>query len=74
MFIKHVLGIEGKQPRLYGKTSAYYRTIEQQGKLTLHMHMLLWIEGALSPQEIQNRLISNDEKFQQELIAYLKGS
>ena len=74
MFIKHVLGIEGKHPGLYGKTSAYYGTVEQQGRLTLHMHMLLWIEGAFSPQEIWNRLMSHDEKFQKELIAYLEGS
>ena len=74
MFIKHVLGIEGDHPGLYGNTSAYYGTVEQQGRLTLHMHMLLWIEGALSPQEIRNRLMSHDEMFQKELIAYLEGS
>ena len=35
MFIKHVLGV--------GNTSAYYGTVEQQGCLTLHLHLLLWI-------------------------------
>lgn len=75
MFIKHVLGVAGKHPGIYGKMSAYYGTVEQQGRLMLHnMHMLLWTEGALSPQEIQNRLMSHDEKFQKELIGYLQGS
>ena len=52
IFIKHVLGMGKKHPGLYGETAAYYGTVEQQGCLTLHMHMLLWIKGALSPQEI----------------------
>ena len=74
MFIKHVLGVDKSQDGLYGKTSAYYGTVEQQGRLTLHMHMLLWIDGALSPQEIRNKLMNSDEKFQNELVAYLEGS
>jgi Helitron helicase-like domain at N-terminus len=43
MFIKHVLGVNQDHSGLYGKTSAYYATVEQQGRLTLHLHMLLWI-------------------------------
>jgi hypothetical protein len=30
-FIEHVLGVGQSHPGLYGKTSAYYRTVEQQG-------------------------------------------
>lgn len=30
-FIKHVLGVGTDHPGLYGKTSAYYGTVEQQG-------------------------------------------
>jgi Helitron helicase-like domain at N-terminus len=41
MFIKHVLGVGENHPGVYGKTGAYYGTVEQQGRLTLHMHMLL---------------------------------
>ena len=51
-FIKHVLGFGKKHPGLYGETKAFYGTVEQQGRLTLHLHMLIWILGALSPQEI----------------------
>ena len=39
-FIKHVLGIGSEHPGLYGETSAYYGTVEQQGHLTLHIHLL----------------------------------
>ena len=49
MFIKHVLGVGTNHPGLYGDTSVYYGTVEQQGRLTLHMHMLLWIREALTP-------------------------
>jgi hypothetical protein len=49
MFIKHVLGVGTNHSGLYGDTSAYYGAVEQQGRLTLHMHLLLWIRGALSP-------------------------
>jgi len=51
-FIKHVLGVDTDHPGIYGDTVAYYGTVEQQGRLTLHIHMLLWIRGALTPQEI----------------------
>jgi len=52
MVIKHILGVGAEHPGLYGDTSAYYGTVEQQGRLTLYMHMMLWINGALSPQVI----------------------
>jgi len=52
MFIKHVLGVGSDHPGLYGNTSGYYETVEQQGRLTLHLHTILWIQNALSPQKI----------------------
>ena len=72
-FIKNVLGVDHDHPGLYGKTSGYYGTVEQQGRLTLHLHLLLWIAGALSPQDIRDRLVSNDSVFQQELTQYLES-
>ena len=38
-FIKHVLGVDADHPGIYGDTSSYYGTVEQQGRLTLHLHM-----------------------------------
>jgi hypothetical protein len=43
LFIKHVLGVGTNHPGVYGETSAYYVTVEQQGQQTLHLHLLLWI-------------------------------
>jgi hypothetical protein len=73
MFIKHVLGIGTKHHSLYGDTSAYYGTIEQQGRLTLQMHLLLWIKGALTPQEIQDKIMDPTSDFQKKMIEYLES-
>src|SRR4051794_33453031 len=73
IFIKHVLGVGTNHPGLYGQTSAYYGTVEQQGRLTLHMHMLLWLRGALSPQEIRDRIIDPNSDFLKKMVEYLEG-
>ena len=65
------MGID--HPGLYGDTAGYYGTVEQQGCLTLHLHMLLWISGALSPQDIHDRLMRADSSFQREMTAYLES-
>src|SRR6202050_2965629 len=69
-FIKHVLGVDANHPGLYGDTSSYYGTVEQQGRLTLHLHMLLWIRGALTPQEIRDRLMDPESDFQKKMVEY----
>ena len=52
IFIKHILGVGTEHKGLYGSTSGYYGTVEQQGQLTLHLHMLVWINGTGTPEEI----------------------
>src|SRR6266567_1683542 len=73
MFIKHVLGVGENHPGLYGNTNAYYGTVEQQGRLTLHMHMLLWLKGAFSPQEIKDKIMDPTSDFQQKIVEYLES-
>ncbi|KAJ7261685.1 hypothetical protein C8J57DRAFT_1071746, partial [Mycena rebaudengoi] len=70
-FIKNILGVGTDLPGLYGETDAYYGTVEQQGRLTLHMHMLVWIASALSPQEIRDKISAPDAAFQKSLVDYL---
>ncbi|KAI0043091.1 hypothetical protein FA95DRAFT_1499130, partial [Auriscalpium vulgare] len=74
LFLKHVLGVGSSHPGLYGNTSGYYGTVEQQGRLTLHLHMLLWIRNALTPQEIKDRIMANDSAFQKALVEYLEAT
>ncbi|KAF9521443.1 hypothetical protein CPB83DRAFT_778736, partial [Crepidotus variabilis] len=72
-FIKHVLGVGTKHSGLYGKTNAYYGTVEQQGRLTLHLHLLLWIQNSPSPQEVRERIMENTEEFQRNMVEYLES-
>jgi len=73
MFIKHVLEVGENHPGLYGNTNAYYGTVEQQGRLTLHMQMLIWLKGVLSPQEIRDRIMDPTSDFQQKIVEYLES-
>jgi hypothetical protein len=54
LFVKYVLRWSDVDDRsgIFSHTGAYYGTVEQQGRMTLHLHMLIWISGALSPQEV----------------------
>ena len=74
LFIKHVLGVESDHPGIYGDTSAYYGTVEQQGRLTLHLHLLLWIRGSLTPQEVRKRIMDPSSDFQRKIIEYLEST
>lgn len=73
LFIKHILGVGMSHPGVYGKTKGYYGTVEAQGRLTLHLHMLLWITGALTPQQVRDRLMEPDSEFEKAMIAYLES-
>jgi hypothetical protein len=72
-FIKHVLGVGMNHPGYFGETEAYYGTVEQQGRLTLHLHLLLWIKGALSPQDIHDKIMDPESDFQKAMVEYLEA-
>ncbi|KAJ6520773.1 hypothetical protein DFH09DRAFT_1048253, partial [Mycena vulgaris] len=71
-FLADVLGWESEERGIFGHTKAYYATVEQQGRLTLHAHSLIWVENALSPQEIRDRIMGPSSRFRRRLIAYLE--
>jgi hypothetical protein len=72
MFIKNVLGVQTNHAGLYGDTVCYYGRVEQQGCLTLHLH-LLWIIGSLTPQEICDKVMDVNSDFQKKLVEYLES-
>ena len=72
-FISDVLGVDSKHCGLYDETNAYYGTVEQQGRLTLHLHMLLWIKGGLRPEEIRRRLLDPNSDFRNKMINWLES-
>ncbi|KAI0698725.1 hypothetical protein C8Q76DRAFT_633856, partial [Earliella scabrosa] len=57
---------------LLGKCSAYYGTVEAQGRGTLHCHLLIWIEGHPSPQKMRDMMIDN-EQYQQDVFRWLES-
>jgi hypothetical protein len=75
LFIKHLCGWDDDNPSsgLFRKPSTYYGTVEQQGCMTLHLQLLLWIEGAPSPQQLQDRLKTADEVFECKITEYLES-
>jgi len=74
MFIEHVLGFGKDRQGFYGDTSAFYGTVEQQGRLTLHLHILIWIRGTLAPDEMRRRILDPSSDFRVRLVMYLEGT
>ena len=72
-FITDVLGVGSNHRGLYGDTKAFYGTVEQQGRLTLHLHMLLWIKGCLNPQEMREKLLKSDSEWNKKIIDWLES-
>ncbi|TFK18492.1 hypothetical protein FA15DRAFT_683259 [Coprinopsis marcescibilis] len=66
LFLTHILCWDQPHKGVFSRPKAYYGTVEQQGWMTLHLHILIWIQGSLSPKEIRERLMSDD--------TYLEGS
>lgn len=72
-FLKVVLRVNSDRDGLFGATSAYYGTVEEQGRLALHLHLLLWVKGSYSPQQIRDKLLSDDTQFRASMIQWLES-
>ncbi|KAJ3965943.1 hypothetical protein EV361DRAFT_767071, partial [Lentinula raphanica] len=75
-FIKCILGFthqsEIGQGGILGHVSGYYGCVEAQGRGSLHCHMLIWLHGALNPNEIKDKVLSDGgHLFRQRLIDFL---
>lgn len=71
-FISIILRYGRDSPGVYGTCGAYYGTVEAQGKGTLHCHMLIWLDGHLSPQLLREKL-AGDEDYQKKLFEWLES-
>ncbi|KAJ3935822.1 MAG: hypothetical protein NXY57DRAFT_1046468 [Lentinula lateritia] len=65
--------VAGPNGGLFGPTSGYYCTVEQQGRLALHMHGLIFNQKTLSPQEIRRMILDPSTSFQKDLVAFLES-
>ena len=73
-FVRTVLGWSdtelGVDEGVLGVVKAHYGCVEAQGRGSLHCHMLIWIEGALNPNEIRDKVMK-DTEWGRRLLAYL---
>ena len=73
-FLQTVLGCTGDELNpdggILGTVKAHYGCVEAQGRGSLHCHMLIWIEGALNPNDIRNKAME-DVEWGRRLLDYL---
>ncbi|KAK0430068.1 hypothetical protein EV421DRAFT_1893638 [Armillaria borealis] len=66
LFISTCIPSRQRGTRCIGHTSSYYGAVEQQDRLTLHLHLIAW--------EIRDRLLEEDSEFQKQFVAYLESA
>ncbi|KAJ3487728.1 hypothetical protein NLI96_g3330 [Meripilus lineatus] len=74
LFIDILLAPGSSKGGLFGPTLSYYGTVESQGRLTLHLHLLLWIKGSLSPNELKAKLLADTDGFRQKFFDWLDNT
>ena len=55
-------------------SSFFLCTMTSDSKLMSTSHLLLWIRGCLSPQEIRNHILDPESDFKRQLVAYLESA
>ncbi|CAF1369308.1 unnamed protein product [Adineta steineri] len=53
-----------------GPVKAYYGTVESQGRGSLHLHMLIWLDHKYTPAQLRENI--KDEQFRNNLRDYLE--
>ena len=53
-----------------GPVRGHYGTVENQGRGSLHLHMLIWLDVNMRPSELRSSV--KDECFRKNLIKYLE--
>lgn len=59
-FTKSPSGHPNRVLGIVGTVRAYVGMVESQGRGTLHLHMIMWLEGAPTPAEMQEALKSKE--------------
>ena len=76
--LRYLLGYEGddepvrvgKKFGILGRVSAYYGSVEAQKKGTLHLHLLLWLLHALSPDTFFSKM-ENDLEYRKRVFRWI---
>ena len=59
----------GRGSGLFG--TCFYGMVEVQGRDTLHCHLLLWLSGNYSPQQLHDRMCA-EPSFKDQMFAWLE--
>lgn len=43
-FLEKIVGLNSPLPGIFGPIESHFGTVEEQGRLTLHLHLLLWVK------------------------------
>lgn len=77
--LKHLFGIDAshkdfilRKTGIMGKVNAYFGVFEAQGRGSLHLHMLMWLENAPTADEMAKFLKS--EEFRDKLKVFIKDN
>ncbi|KZV75924.1 hypothetical protein PENSPDRAFT_570654, partial [Peniophora sp. CONT] len=68
LVLKHGTGEQG----LFGMSDGYFGSVEAQGRGSLHCHMLIWLRGNLSPQDVRDRM-GSDPAFKERMFGWLEN-
>ena len=60
---------------IFGTVSAFIGTVEAQGRGTLHLHMLLWLDGAVTTSKMKDLLATDNfrDRVRQFITANISG-
>ncbi|PSS32096.1 hypothetical protein PHLCEN_2v2137 [Hermanssonia centrifuga] len=60
------------KPGIFGEASAYFGTVESQGRGTLHLHILIWLKNTPTGDELDD--LFKNEQFRLKMAAYIKAN
>lgn len=63
-------GIFLRKEGIFGRVKSYIGTVEAQGRGSLHLHLLLWLEGAPTAKELKSALKNNI--FREKVKTFIK--
>lgn len=75
-FIDCILGwddtVQKGRDAILGRVKAFYGCVEEQGRGSLHCHMLVWMIGGMNPNKIRDHIFRDkDKQFAISLLSYL---
>ncbi len=70
-FIEYLLRYKKDGGGILGDVSAYYGCVEEQSRGSLHLHILVWLQGYKSPSDLKDKM-AFDDSFKKDMLKYLE--